>query len=162
MPALSRTIQARNSNLSFEFRAFDSQVEDSLMRERLMATLSAFFGFLAAALATVGLYGVISYMVARRRSEIGIRIALGANRAGIVKLVISEAILLLGIGSAIGIVLAVAAARTTGSLLYGLQPTDPTTITAAIASLAFVAMAASLFPALRAARVEPMEALREE
>lgn len=162
MPALKKTIEARNADLSFQFRPFETQVQDSLLRERLMATLSAFFGFLAAALATVGLYGVISYMVARRRSEIGIRIALGADRAGIVRLVIREATLLLGFGLVIGTVLAVATARTATSLLYGLQPSDPATITGAIAALSIVAMAASFFPALRASRVEPMQALREE
>jgi ABC-type antimicrobial peptide transport system permease subunit len=127
-----------------------------------MATLSGFFGLLAAVLATVGLYGVISYMVARRRSEIGIRIALGANRAEIVGLVTREATFLLGVGLVIGTGLAIAAARTANSMLYGLQPTDPATIAGAIAALAFVAMVASVFPALRASRIEPMLALRDE
>ncbi len=162
MPALKKTIMERNAGLSFEFHAFETQVKDSLLRERLMATLSGFFGLLAAVLATVGLYGVISYMVARRRSEIGIRIALGANRAEIVGLVTREATLLLGAGLAIGTVLAVATARTANSMLYGLQATDPATIAGAIAALAFVAMVASVFPALRAARIEPMSALRDE
>ncbi len=162
MPALKQTIRARNAGISFQFQAFKTQVEESLQRERLMAMLSGFFGFLAAALATVGLYGVISYMVARRRSEIGIRIALGASRTEIMLLVIKEAGLLLGIGLLIGTLLAAATARTAASLLYGLQPTDPATITGAIAALALVALAASLIPALRAARVEPMVALREE
>ncbi len=144
------------------FAPFTTQVKDSLLRERLMATLSGFFGLLAAVLATVGLYGVISYMVARRRSEIGIRIALGANRAEIVGLVTREATLLLGAGLAIGTMLAIAAARTANSMLYGLQPTDPATIAGAIAALAFVALVASVFPAMRAARIEPMLALRDE
>jgi predicted permease len=162
MPSLKRTIVARNSGLSFQFQAFQTQVQESLMRERLMATLSGFFGFLAAVLAIVGLYGVISYMVARRRGEIGIRIALGASRGEIVKLVAREAGMLIGAGLIIGTVLAAATARTANSLLYGLKPTDPATIAASIVGLALVAAAASLLPAMRAAQVQPMTALREE
>lgn len=127
-----------------------------------MATLSGFFGFLAVALATVGLYGVISYMVERRRNEIGIRIALGANRANVLTLVLREAGVLLVAGLGIGIALTLAAGRAAVSLLFGLQPNDPVTIGASVAGLAVVAVAASLWPAMRAARVEPMVALREE
>jgi ABC-type antimicrobial peptide transport system permease subunit len=127
-----------------------------------MATLSGFFGFLATALATVGLYGVISYMVARRRNEIGVRIALGARGAEIVRLVLKEAVLLLLIGLAVGVVLAMAMGKTASALLYGLQPTDPLTIVGAIAGLTVVAIGASLLPALRASRLQPMVALREE
>lgn len=162
MPALKKTILRQNGGISFEFLALKTQVEESLMRERLMASLSGFFGFLAAALATIGLYGVISYMVARRRSEIGIRIALGASRVGIVRLVIKEAILLLLVGLIVGTVLAAVAAQTATSLLYGLRPTDPASMALAILGLSMVALMASIFPALRAARVEPMVALREE
>ncbi len=162
MPALKKTILRQNAGISFQFLAFNTQVRDSLIRERLMATLSGFFGFLAAALATVGLYGVISYMVARRRGEIGIRIALGARGVEIIRLVIKEALLLLVIGLIIGAALSAAMGRTASSLLYGLQPTDPVTMAGAIAALALVAIAASLIPALRASRVQPMVALREE
>jgi predicted permease len=162
MPALRKTILRQNGGISFEFQVFQTQVRDSLLRERLMATLSGFFGFLAAALATVGLYGVISYMVARRRGEIGIRIALGANRSEIVRLVIREATLLLVAGLVIGAALAAGTAQTASSLLYGLRPTDPLTMALATVVLVCVALAASLVPALRAARVEPMVALREE
>lgn len=162
LPALKKTILGQNAGLSFEFRPLETQIMESLLRERLMATLSGFFGVLAAVLATVGLYGVISYMVARRRSEIGIRIALGANRVEIIALVTKEAIFLIAAGLIIGTVLAIAVARTAASMLYGLQPTDPATVTGAILSLAFVAMLASVFPAFRAARIEPMIALRDE
>lgn len=162
MPALKKTILTRNAVLSFQFHVFQTQVQESLMRERLMATLSGFFGFLAAVLAVVGLYGVISYMVARRRGEIGIRIALGASRGEIVKLVAREAGFLIGAGLIVGTALAAATARFASSLLYGLKPTDPATIAAAIAGLAVVAAAASILPAMRAARVQPMTALREE
>ncbi|HLK17690.1 MAG TPA: ABC transporter permease [Bryobacteraceae bacterium] len=160
--ALRRTILDENPEVSLQFRVFDTMLQDSLLRERLMATLSGFFGFLAMALATVGLYGVISYMVARRRSEIGIRMALGANRANVLGLVLREATMLLLAGLAIGTGLAIAAARTTSSMLFGLKPTDPMTIGLSIALLAAVALAASFLPAMRAARLEPMLALREE
>src|SRR5207237_4264289 len=87
MSALKRTVLEQSPAIGLQFRVFKTQVRDSLVRERLMATLSGFFGVLAVVLATVGLYGVISYMVARRRNEIGIRIALGANRSNVLQLV---------------------------------------------------------------------------
>ena len=151
-----------NAGVSLQFQVFRTQVRDSLLRERLMATLSGFFGFLAAALATVGLYGVISYMVAQRRNEIGIRIALGANRTNVIKLVLREAGLLLLAGLVVGTAVAIAATRTASSLLFGLKATDPVTIGLAIVLLGAAASAASFLPALRAARLEPMAALREE
>jgi ABC-type antimicrobial peptide transport system permease subunit len=101
-------------------------------------------------------------MVARRRGEIGIRMALGANRGNVLGLVLREAGMLLAIGLVIGTGLAIAAARTTGSMLFGLKPTDPVTIGLSVALLAVVAMAASFLPAMRAAMLEPMLALREE
>jgi putative ABC transport system permease protein len=162
MAALKKTVLEENPGASLRFRVFRTQVRDSLLRERLMATLSGFFGVLAVILAPVGLYGVIAYMVARRRGEIGIRIALGADRGNVLRLVLGEAALLLAVGLAIGGLLAIAVARTASSLLFGLQPNDPSTIAAAIAFLASVAIAASLLPAWRAARLDPMNALREE
>lgn len=105
---------------------------------------------------------MISYMVARRRNEIGIRIALGANRTNVVNLVVKEGGMLLLFGLIAGTALAVGAARTATSLLYGLRPWDPGTIVYAILLLALVALAATFLPALRAARLEPMAALREE
>ena len=162
MTAVKKTVLDENSGISLQFQVFTTQVRESLLRERLMATLSGFFGFLAVALATVGLYGVISYMVERRRNEIGIRIALGANRANVLNLVLREAGVLLVAGLAIGIGLALAVGRAAASMLFGLQPSDPVTIGASVAGLAVVAIAASLLPAMRAARVEPMVALREE
>jgi predicted permease len=162
LSSIKQTILAVNPGISFQFQTFHSQVEDSLLRERLMATLSGFFGFLAATLATIGLYGVISYMVARRRNEIGIRIALGADRWNVLGLVLGEAGKLLAIGLVIGIALAVAAAQAAASMLYGLKPQDPVTILLAVLLLAAVAVPASLLPAGRASRLEPMAALRED
>ncbi|MBV9147462.1 MAG: ABC transporter permease, partial [Acidobacteria bacterium] len=144
------------------FQNFHTMVRDSLLQERLMATLSGFFGALAALLATVGLYGVISYMVVRRTNEIGIRMALGADRAGIVAMILREAGWLLALGVAGGAVLSLAGARTAKSLLYGLKSWDPLTLLASIALLAIVAIIASSVPAQRAAKLDPMVALREE
>ncbi len=162
LQAVKKTILAQNADTSVQFQVFKRQVQESLLKERLMATLSGFFGFLAAILATVGLYGVISYMVARRRNEIGIRIALGASKANVMNLVLREAAMLIVTGLVIGSALAIAVARTARSLLYGLKPGDPFTVGLAVTVLAGVAIFASLLPALRAARLEPMMALREE
>jgi putative ABC transport system permease protein len=144
------------------FRMMESQVRDSLVRERLMATLSGVFGALAVLLAMIGLYGVMSYTVARRRNEIGIRMALGASRREVVRMVMGEAGSLLAIGLVIGLALSVAAARTAASLLFGVRPRDPATLAIAVCALGVVAMLASYLPALRASRLEPIEALREE
>ena len=144
------------------FSVLKTQIREGLLRERLMATLSGFFGALATILAMVGLYGVISYMVLRRRSEIGVRMALGANRADILRMVLREAAILLGIGLAVGIVLSLAAGTAAASMLYGLKPSDPQTLAIAIAGISFIALLASLLPARRATTVQPMAALREE
>ena len=151
-----------NPSIVLQFDTMRKQVSESLMRERLMATLSGFFGGLAALIATIGLYGVMSYMVARRRNEIGIRMALGANRGEVVRMVMREAGLLLGAGVVVGLVASVAAARAARTLLFGLGPGDPSTLAMAAAGLGVVALLASYLPALRAARLEPTEALREE
>ena len=161
-PALQRTILGHNPGLTMKFEAFEAQVEESLLSERLMATLSGFFGFLAAVLATIGLYGVISYMVARRRNEIGIRIALGASRGTVLSLVLREAGVLVLVGIVIGTALSLAGAQTASKLLYGLQPHDPVTLALAILLLASVSLAASFFPAYRASRLNPIAALRDE
>jgi len=132
------------------------------LRERLLAMLSSFFGILAAVLATIGLYGMIAYIVARRTNEIGIRMALGASPRQILAMVVGEAGSLLVVGVMIGAVLAVAAGKSASTLLYGLKPYDPLTLVLAAAGLGAVAIAASLLPARRAAKLEPMVALRDE
>jgi predicted permease len=151
-----------NPTMSIEFHTLSRQLQDSLLRERLMATLSGAFALLAGLLATLGLYGVISYMVARRQNEIGVRMALGADRARVVRLVLREAVWLLGVGLVFGIAIALAAGRFAASLLFGLKPYDPVSMIAGVALLAIVTLGASYFPALRAARLDPMSALRDE
>lgn len=151
-----------NPSIGIEFSVFKTQIRDSLQRERLMASLSGFFGLLAGILATIGLYGVISYMVVRRRNEIGIRMALGADRSRVLALIMREAAILLALGLVIGAGLSLAANRVAASLLFGLKPHDPITMALAAISLAVVAAAASYLPAFRAAHIPPTEALREE
>jgi len=128
----------------------------------LMATLCGFFGGLAILLAAIGLYGVISYTVAQRTNEIGIRMALGAQPSGIVQLIIREVSVVIAIGVAAGIVLTLAGSKTASSLLFGLKPRDPVTIAAAVLILTAIGIAASAIPARRAARLDPMQALRNE
>jgi predicted permease len=160
--SIKRAAADLNPGMVLEFTVFKTQINEGLLRERLMATLSGFFGVLATVLAMVGLYGVISYMVIRRRNEIGVRMALGAGRSDILFMVLREAATLVGIGLALGAGLALAAGTTASSMLYGLKATDPWTLGAAIAGMASVAMVASLLPAQRASKLPPMAALREE
>jgi ABC-type antimicrobial peptide transport system permease subunit len=160
--SLRRTFGEINPEIAFEFRAFKAYIGEGLLRERLMATLSGFFGLLAGVLAAVGLYGVVSYMVARRRNEIGIRIALGARRGQVVALIFRESALLLAIGLVTGAILTLAAGKIAASLLFGLKPYDPMTILLAMGTLAAIAAAATYLPAQRAAQLDPMAALREE
>lgn len=160
--SVGRAIREVNPAIGFQFSVLKTQIRETIVRERLMASLSGFFGFLASLLATIGLYGVISYMAVRRRSEIGIRMALGADRGRVLAMMMREAAVLLATGLGIGAVLALLTARAAGSFLFGLSARDPGTLALAIASLAAVALAASYLPALRAARLDPLEALREE
>jgi hypothetical protein len=160
--AAKTTVAVISSSIGIEFKSFSAQLQESLLRERLMATLSGGFGFLAGLLATLGLYGVMAYMVARRRNEIGVRIALGADRARVIRLVLREAILLLGAGLTAGVILALWAGRAAATLLFGLQPHDAVSLVAAIVLLATITLIASYVPARRAAALDPMAALRDE
>ncbi len=138
------------------------QIDENILEDRLIATLSGFFGFLALLLAGIGLYGVVSYSVTRRTREIGIRVALGAQRAAVLKLIVLDAALLAGVGAAIGIPAALAATRYVKSLLYGVGTHDPVTIAWGAVALVTVAALASFVPARRATQVDPMVALRCE
>ena len=162
LAAIKREMAAISPAMALNFYTLHSEIADSLLRERLMATLSGFFGFLAALLASLGLYGVMAYIVARRRGEIGIRLALGADRANVLRLIGSECGKLLLAGLLLGIGLALAASQAITKLLYGLSPTDPVTVALSVLLLALVALPASLIPAIRASRLDPMQALREE
>jgi len=157
-----RAVNAVDAGASLQFRTLAGQVDESLARERMLATLSGFFGGLALLLAVLGLYGVISYNMAGRRNEIGIRMALGAQQWNIVGAVLGEVAILIGIGLAIGLVTTIGATHLIGSLLYGVKANDPRMLSLAAATLASVAAIAGFLPALRASRIDPMEALREE
>src|SRR5439155_2509000 len=126
--------------IGIQFQVMTTQIKESLLRDRLMATLSGAFGLLAGLLATLGLYGVIAYMVARRRNEIGLRMALGADRTRVVWLVLREAGLVLSVGLVIGTGLALWAGRAASTLLFGPKPNDPVTLAGAIGLLALVAL----------------------
>jgi predicted permease len=148
--------------MKIEYHVFQTEIQNGLVQERLMALLSGFFGALAALLAMIGLYGVISYIIAMRRNEIGIRMALGASRQDVVGIVLWRTLGLLAAGVGIGLLLAVAATSGARTLLYGLRPSDPASLIGAAFFLALVALAASLWPAYRATRHDPMKALRYE
>ncbi|HKN76425.1 MAG TPA: ABC transporter permease [Candidatus Acidoferrum sp.] len=141
---------------------FDEQVSRNFNQDRLMARLAGIFGLLALALACIGLYGVLAYNVARRTQEIGIRMALGAARSGILRMVLREALILAGLGVAIGIPCALAANHLLSSMLFGLKATNPVVLSVVTAFLLLVAMAAACFPAHKASAVDPMVALRHE
>ncbi|MGC2402563.1 MAG: ABC transporter permease [Acidobacteriaceae bacterium] len=160
--AIRRTLHDVSSGISFEFTGMQEQIEDSLLAERLLAMLSGFFGALAVLLAMTGLYGVMSYTVEERTTEIGIRMALGAQRADITGMILGKAAMLLGAGLVMGAVLSLAAAGAAGALLYGMKPRDPAILAGAALLLAIVTVVASLVPSMRAANVNPIDSLRSE
>jgi predicted permease len=146
----------------FEMKTLETQMEESLITERLVATLSSGFGILATLLAAIGLYGVMAYIVAQRTREIGVRIALGASGRDVAKLVMRDVFILTAIGIGVGLPAAWGLTRMVRSQLYGIQPNDGLTIAAATLGIALVALVAGYVPARRAARVDPMRALRWE
>ncbi|HLH04486.1 MAG TPA: ABC transporter permease [Bryobacteraceae bacterium] len=143
-------------------KSLQQQLEDSIARERLMATLSLFFGALALLLTSVGLYGALAYDVTRRTGEIGIRMALGARMPDVMWLVVRESTFLVTGGIVIGVAAALALSKLVASLLYAIEPNDPRTLLGAVAALLAVAIAAASIPALRAARLDPTVSLRSE
>jgi predicted permease len=161
--AVRRAILEVNSDIPVaEVSSLTSQVEESTASQRLIARLSAFFGLLASFLVCIGIYGLLSYAVARRTSEIGVRMALGARRTSVLWLILREILVLVFIGIAIGVPAALAGNRLVFRLLYGLSPADPVSLFAAIAMLVLIALIAGYLPARRASLVEPTVALRCE
>jgi predicted permease len=158
---LSAAISAAAPELSFDFRPMAEQVSARLVRERTIALLSTFFGVLALILAGLGLFGVVSYGVGRRRTEIGIRLALGARPASVVWLVGARVAALVGAGVVAGLALSLWAAKFAGTLLFGLKPTDPLTFTGAALILGIVGVVAAAVPAWRASRTDASAVLRE-
>jgi putative ABC transport system permease protein len=151
-----------NPAITVSFQGFKPMIEATILRERLMATLSGFFGLLALVLACIGLYGILSYGVASRTNEIGIRMALGAGRRDVLWLILHEALLLVIAGVAVGLPMIFAVTRLASTLLFGLTPTDPVSLLMAALLMLAVAMVASYLPSRRATRVDPMVALRCE
>jgi predicted permease len=157
------TVAAADINLPlFDVRTQTQQIEQTLFKQRLMSRLSSFFAILALVLACIGLYGLLSYEVARRTRELGIRMALGAQRTNLMRLVVRQGLMLALVGACIGIGASMAATRLMASMLYGVRPNDPMTFAAVSILMLLVAFAACAIPARRAMRVDPMVALREE
>ena len=153
---------AVSQEIDVNVRALDETIRDGLVRERLLALLSGVFGVLAALIAAVGLYGVMSYLVLRRTKEIGVRVTLGAQRSHVLGIVLGEAGTLLAIGLAIGAAVSLAAAGSVRALVFGVEPHNPGIIGLACALLTLTGVAASYLPARRAANLQPLVALREE
>jgi ABC-type antimicrobial peptide transport system permease subunit len=163
MAPIRREVNSLDSALPITgMRTMDDQVDESLSAQRLIATLSAFFGALATLLAGIGLYGVMAYTVSRRTRELGIRVALGAGRGSLLGLVMREVVLLTASGVAIAIPIALALTRLVRAQLFGVQPTDALSIAGAALVLTAVALLAGYIPAERATRVNPITALRYE
>jgi predicted permease len=160
--AIRRTIESKYPTMAMQFFDFQQGIRDHLVGERLMAMLSGFFGLLAALLVVVGLYGVLSYFITRRRNEIGIRIALGAKRRQVIALVMRDTAAMLLTGIVLGTVLALLAGQAATAMLFGLKPYDLATLAFAILLLAVIGVVASLLPALEASNLDPVAALRAE
>ena len=159
---VKQNVRTINPQISLDFRLFSTQIEESLLQDRLVARLASAFGFLALLLASLGLYGVVAYAVTRRRNEIGIRMALGSTRRAVVWLMFREIASLFAVGVPLGLAIVQLCSPWVRSLLYGLPPTDPLTLTCACLVLLGTGAAAAYFPARRAALIEPLSALREE
>jgi macrolide transport system ATP-binding/permease protein len=163
IPIVRDIVNRKDSNLPLsEVRTQSEQIEQLLAQERTIARLSSFFGLLALVLAWVGLYGLLSYEVARRTREIGIRVAVGAQQRDVLRLVVGQGIFLVLVGVVLGAAAAIGVTRFLASLLYNVHPVDLLTFTAVVALLLFATLAACYVPARRAARIDPVVALRNE
>ncbi|MBK8006664.1 MAG: FtsX-like permease family protein [Gemmatimonadetes bacterium] len=162
LPVLAAAVAEVDPRIAFRALPVEEWVNRSLARERLLALLSGFFGGLALLLALVGLYGLMAYNVARRRNEIGIRLALGAARGRVVGMIVGEVGRLVAAGLVLGLAAALAGGQLVRTFLYGLTPADPGTLAAATGLVLLVSLVAGGVPAWRASRMDPAEALREE
>jgi len=163
LPSIQRAVQALDPNLPLENpQTQQAMFEHSYQWEQLLARLSSFFGVLAVFLVALGLYGTLAYRVSRRRAEIAVRMALGAARSRVLWMILRESLLIMGLGLAAGVPIALLSGGVMESMLYGLQRRDPVTIVVSLAVVGMVTLAASLLPARQAASVEPMRALRAE
>jgi predicted permease len=146
----------------YNVKTLNAEIDESLVQERLVTWLSSAFGVLASLLTALGLYGVLTFSVARRTREIGIRVALGAQRRDVFRLVMVRGVVLVAVGVLVGLAASVAFGRFIGSLLFGVQPTNPLTLAIVSLGLIAVALLACYLPARRATKVDPLEALRYE
>jgi predicted permease len=162
VPAVKTVMSEVHRLATVEFKTLDSQLAASLRREQMLAWLSGLFGAVALALSMLGLYGVMAYTVARRRNEIGVRIALGADQKRVLGMVLGDVTRVVAVGVILGAIGALASGRLVNAFLFGLKPADPLVLAASALLLSAVALAAGLISALRAARVDPVSALRED
>ena len=161
--AVRNEMRALNKDVPlFEVQTMTERIADQLAADRVVAVLLSVFGFSALLLATIGIYGVVAFAVAQRTHEIGIRIALGADRRDILKLIVGQGVVLIVIGAGIGLALALTATTLLKSLLFGVSATDPLTFVSVVSVLVGVALLASYMPARRAMKVDPLVALRYE
>jgi ABC-type antimicrobial peptide transport system permease subunit len=159
---VNRVLAEINPGISVSFQGFKSMIDTTVLRERLMATVSSFFGGLALLLACIGVYGVLSYRVASRTNEIGIRAALGAQRRDLYWLILREALLLLVFGLVVGLPLTFGITRLASALLFELGPNDPLSLSLAALTILAVSLIAGYIPSRRATRVDPWIAVRCE
>jgi predicted permease len=161
--ALRHEVRQLDSSMPvYQMKTLQGQLDETLLTDRLIALLSAGFGLLATLLASIGLYGVMAFVVARRRKELGIRLALGAQRGLVIWMVMKEVLVLLALGLVVGIPAAMALGRYVSTQLYGIQPNDPWIAGSTMLLLTVVSAAAGLIPAQRASRIDPILALRYE
>jgi predicted permease len=162
MPAIRKITRDFNPEMAVRFTTLDEMISDSIAAPRFRTFIAGAFAVLALLLAMAGIYGVMNYIVTQRTSELGLRLALGAAGRDVIRLVLSRAAILAAAGLAVGAGLSLALSRLIGSMLFGLKPTDPSTYAMVLLSIAGIAILAAAAPAWRAARIDPMVALREE